>query len=695
MALIPELRVPITGDHRQLSAALAQARAELKRFEAQAAQDTARIQASVGRFTGVQAAAFRLLGAGLATKQVTDYADAWTTAQNKMNAASQIAGRQARSLSALNDIANETRTGLTETADLYAKLLRSTAQVAESEEEVARATEIVNKAFKAGGAATSEQVAGILQLSQALGSGVLQGDELRSLRENAPLVAAAIAEEFDTTVAGLKKLGAEGKLTSDRIFDAILAAAPKVEAAFAVTQGTIGDSWTVLQNQITEAVGSLDQAFEGSQAVKEEFVRLGQAIEFVVGWLLDMQQPIENIDAIWRRWTGTINDFAGALGRIPFSKVAAGVVGAENLQQLLGTEPSAADLAIRGGFRAAESGATDIALRRALQSRARASNAGSAPAFGTGSGGAAGGGGGRTPGEKFGDDLADIQARTNALQLEAAMVGRSVYEHERAEAILRLEQEARRAGITDIEAYREQINAEADAYAQSVVALKERERAFQAAQEAQAFLAEGLADIAMAENLDDAAQAANRLVAALRNAVLQAILLGKGPLAGIFGTASAQGGTGGIFGALFGIGRAAPALSPAAASLTGAGLFHSGGLVGGPGPSRLVPALAFAGAPRFHTGRMPWGPRERPAILEDGEMVVPAAIARAVRGGERYGNGGSGDVKVHISQHGQVQTGVTGARRRPDGGVDIELFARELVKSVGEEYGLSPRLRHR
>lgn len=129
-----------------------------------------------------------------------------------------------RTLSELNEIARATRSGLSETADLYAKLLRSTAGVAKSELEVAKATEIVNKAFKAGGAAASEQAAGILQLAQGLGSGMLQGDELRSVRENAPLLAQAIADYFGTTIAGLKELGSEGQLTSDKIFQAILAA---------------------------------------------------------------------------------------------------------------------------------------------------------------------------------------------------------------------------------------------------------------------------------------------------------------------------------------------------------------------------------------------------------------------------------------------------------------------------------------
>ncbi len=201
-----------------------------------------------------------ILGTAFSVREIKNYADAWTTAGNKIRASAQVAGRASRTLEGIIDIANESRTGLTETSDLYSKLLRATKDVAKSELDVARATLIVNKAFKAGGAALSEQRAGILQLSQALGSGLLQGDELRSVRENAPLLAQALAKEFGTTIAGLKKLGADGELAIDRVFQAILNAQPEIEAAFAVTNATIQDSFTRLNNAFVQYIGQADSA---------------------------------------------------------------------------------------------------------------------------------------------------------------------------------------------------------------------------------------------------------------------------------------------------------------------------------------------------------------------------------------------------------------------------------------------------
>lgn len=253
-----------------------------RRFDSMNAKNAAsfeRLNASVTRsMGGLNSAIAPLLGA-LGTREIIGYADAWTEAGNKIAAAGQVAGREGRSLEALNVIANDTRTSIAATTDLYAKLLRSTKDVAKSELEVAQATAIVNKAFKAGGAATSEQIAGILQLSQGLGSGILQGDELRSLRENAPLLAQAIADEFGTTIAGLKELGAEGKLTSDRVFKAILGAQSGIEAAFNATNATIGDSFTKVNNALTQYIGTSDQTKGAAYALQAGLTALADNFE--------------------------------------------------------------------------------------------------------------------------------------------------------------------------------------------------------------------------------------------------------------------------------------------------------------------------------------------------------------------------------------------------------------------------------
>ncbi|WP_312941282.1 tape measure protein [Agrobacterium pusense] len=264
--LVVQLSADIKGYQNALNRAQGITNRQARAIESRFARMNSNINAS---FRGLLAGSVAGVGGILGTREIVQYADAWTEAGNKIRAAATSAGVQARSLTQLKDGANEARTSFGDYVDLYARLIRSASGVAKSEQEIATATDIVSRAFKAGGASAQEQAAGILQLGQALGSGVLQGDELRSLRENAPILAQAIAAEFETTIAGLKDLGAEGKLTSDRVFKAILNAQKPIEAQFKATNATIADSFTRLNNEFTAYIGLADNSNGASAKLVE------------------------------------------------------------------------------------------------------------------------------------------------------------------------------------------------------------------------------------------------------------------------------------------------------------------------------------------------------------------------------------------------------------------------------------------
>lgn len=221
------------------------------------------------------------LGAALSVREITRYADAWTRARNIISAAAQSSGVQARSLEELKVGADDARQSLETYANLYANLIRSASGVAKSEEEIALATNLVAKAMKAGGAGVQEQQAAIQQLGQALSSGVLQGDELRSLRENAPVLADAIAKEFQVTIGELKDLGSEGKLTPDRVFRAIINAQDGIEAQFGKTNQTITDGLTTLGNAVTEFIGKLFETTGATAAINSVLGALAGSVESV------------------------------------------------------------------------------------------------------------------------------------------------------------------------------------------------------------------------------------------------------------------------------------------------------------------------------------------------------------------------------------------------------------------------------
>ncbi|MGV6872557.1 tape measure protein [Pseudochelatococcus sp. B33] len=216
----------------------------LKEAEQQAATSGAAISAALSR--GLKGA-----GAAVITNEIRKMADAWQEATNKIRAA----GASGTSLDQIVDIAQRSRAELAPTVDLYARLTRSAADLGASQAEIAVATEAVAKGLKISGASAQETSGALIQLSQALQSGRLQGDELRSLLENAPVLVRAIAKEFGVAVGELKTLGSEGRLVSDRVFKALVDSAAEVNTAFAKTEATNRDYWTNLQTAATQYVG--------------------------------------------------------------------------------------------------------------------------------------------------------------------------------------------------------------------------------------------------------------------------------------------------------------------------------------------------------------------------------------------------------------------------------------------------------
>jgi tape measure domain-containing protein len=215
-----------------------------------------------------------------AARALADYSDSWQQINNQLRAAESISGNASNGMGQVFEIAQRTRIPIADLGDLYSKMVRVSGELGVSQYQVAQATEITAQAFKAGGASTLEQVNGIRQLIQALGSGILQGDELRSIRENAPLLAQAIAEEFHTTIAGLKQLGAEGKLTSDRVFQAIINGQARIAPAFKATNMTIAESFTLLNNAMTKYIGEAGQSSGASNAFAQSVKLLADNLGF-------------------------------------------------------------------------------------------------------------------------------------------------------------------------------------------------------------------------------------------------------------------------------------------------------------------------------------------------------------------------------------------------------------------------------
>lgn len=166
-----------------------------------------------------------------------------------------------------------------------------------SNDELIRFTELLNKNFVIGGSSATEQAAVMYQLTQAMGSGRLQGDEYRSIIENAPMLAGAI-EEYMRNVQGatgaMKDWSSEGLLTADVIKAAVFNSADEVEARFQQMPMTWGQVWTQMQNKAIAAfdpvLSKLNQVAnsERFETVTDGIVSGLATIAAVAGVVLDL-----------------------------------------------------------------------------------------------------------------------------------------------------------------------------------------------------------------------------------------------------------------------------------------------------------------------------------------------------------------------------------------------------------------------
>lgn len=269
--------------NRSMNGSQAEMRKSLDRMKRDFEQRSAGIVRPLGDALRTEVAGMATVLAGaFSTAQVVAYADAWTEGRNALAAAGVATGDLALRQGELVNLANETRTSTENTIALYRRLTIASQELGLADAEVLRLTELLNKAFQAGGASTQEAASAALQLSQALASGVLQGDELRAIRESAPLVATAIADSMGVSIGALKELGAEGKLTGRIVADAILGAADDIESRFGATTVTVGQALQILNNELGRYVGQADQGLSASQKMAQAIVSLATNLDRII-----------------------------------------------------------------------------------------------------------------------------------------------------------------------------------------------------------------------------------------------------------------------------------------------------------------------------------------------------------------------------------------------------------------------------
>ncbi|UTJ46578.1 tape measure protein [Atlantibacter subterranea] len=239
---------------REVDAALNGMNGGMGRLEAsvnRTERSIANMDRSMSNLSGVA----RGLMAALSVQQVANYADAWTTLNNKLANAVRPQEQLVEVTSRVFEITQQTRSSLDATATLYARLERGTREYNTSAEDLAKLTTIINQGFVVSGATAQEAENAIIQLSQGIASGVLRGEEFNSVSEQGSRLMVALAQSLGVGIGELRAMAAEGKLTTDVVVNGLLSQGDAIGKEFANTVTTISQAMQAAGNNITKFFG--------------------------------------------------------------------------------------------------------------------------------------------------------------------------------------------------------------------------------------------------------------------------------------------------------------------------------------------------------------------------------------------------------------------------------------------------------
>ena len=265
-----------------------------------------------------------------------DYVDNLTQMKARLNLVNDGLQTTAELQNMIYRAANDSRGSYEAMANSVAKLGLLAGDAFSSNKEIVGFTDLLNKAFTVSGAGEQEKSSAMYQLTQAMSSGKLQGDEFRSIMENAPMLADAIAKYMGKSKGELKQLAAEGAITSDIIKAALFQAGDDINAKFAEMPMTFGQAATSIKNtwdySMQQVADKINDALNNPavqtaiQNIQNAIMILGAVIGNVVTFILNAVGSITAwIEANQPIVIGALAGIAFYIGVVTVEAIAAAI----------------------------------------------------------------------------------------------------------------------------------------------------------------------------------------------------------------------------------------------------------------------------------------------------------------------------------------------------------------------------------
>ncbi|MCK9469045.1 MAG: tape measure protein, partial [Porticoccaceae bacterium] len=276
-----EMKLVIRGDARGGVEALRITDGELQKLNQTKSKGSSAASGLTQSWDGLTKQAMRLgaVAAGaLSVRKVIDYADTWSDLTSRVRLSIGAHDDAGRVMGRLESIARMTYSSLENTADSFARNAFTLNALGKSTEEQLDYTEALNNALVVSGA--KGQALDMVQnsLNRAMAEGTLRGTELQNVLNYGSRVAQALAEHLKVNVTELRALAAEGKITGEVIYEALVGAQEAVRAESESMPATVGDGFIQIQNSTLSLVGALDQATGASEGLSTNLLSVADGI---------------------------------------------------------------------------------------------------------------------------------------------------------------------------------------------------------------------------------------------------------------------------------------------------------------------------------------------------------------------------------------------------------------------------------
>ena len=260
------LNIQLELDQVKFQSGINNAQGRVKRFTDTTTKQLSNIERSMNSLNRVSANLFKAGIASFGVNQLKGFADGYTEIQNKLRLVESASISSSKGLNNVFDIALKTNQSINATSGVYQRFAQNAETLKISQAQIASLTETVSKAVAVSGASAGAADAALTQFGQALGSGILRGDEFNSVMEQTPALAKAIATGLGVTTGELRNMAKEGKLTMDVLVPALERAKESVDDQFNTRILTISAAFENLNTSTIKWIGELDKSTGASEA---------------------------------------------------------------------------------------------------------------------------------------------------------------------------------------------------------------------------------------------------------------------------------------------------------------------------------------------------------------------------------------------------------------------------------------------